>query len=160
MYQANILQFGIDQLIDASVSEYKAFIVWLVFVTTINQLIIYCMLQCVTYLQLPLLLASCNVSIAISLNFFINFGHVLIKEPTTQNLCKLVYKVISYAIKHKHPRQRSAFTYCEDEIPSRIDFDKSKYREPFTTKQVEDVKTSIRIIVYSLHGWMCHLQHK
>ena len=40
MYQANILQFGIDQLIDASVSEYKAFIVWLVFVTIINQLII------------------------------------------------------------------------------------------------------------------------
>ena len=63
-----------------------------------------------------------------------------------------MYKVFSYAIKHKHPRQRSAFTYCEDEIPSRIDFCKSKFGGPFTTEQVEDVKTSIRIIVVLLTG--------
>ena len=46
MYQANIPQFGIDQLIEASVSEYKAFVVWLVFVAMGSQLIMYCMLQC------------------------------------------------------------------------------------------------------------------
>ena len=65
----------------------------------------------------------------------------------TQNPFKLIYKVIRYAIKQKHPRCRSAFTYCEDELPSRIDFGKSKYGGPFTTEQVEDVKTFLRLLL-------------
>jgi len=48
---------------------------------------------------------------------------------------------------YKYPRQRSAFTYWEDKIPSRIDLAKSKYGGPFTTEQVEDVKTFFRILV-------------
>jgi hypothetical protein len=58
----------------------------------------------------------------------------------------LIYKVIKFAIVTKHPRCRSAFTYCEDELPSRIDFGKSKYGGPFTTEQVEDVKTFLRLL--------------
>ena len=71
-------------------------------------------------------------------------------EPVTQNPFKLVYSVVRYAIKHKHPECRSAFTYCEDESPSRIDFGKSKYGGPFTTEQVEDVKTFLRLILVIL----------
>ena len=71
----------------------------------------------------------------------------LIKEPVTQNPLKLIYKVLRYAVKTKHLRQRSAFTYWEDELPSRIDFGKSKYGGPFTTEQVEDVKTFLRLLV-------------
>ena len=48
--------------------------------------------------------------------------------------------------RHKYPLQRSAFTYCDDEIPSRIDYAKERYRGPFTTEQVEDVKTIVRIL--------------
>ena len=55
-------------------------------------------------------------------------------------------KVIKFAIVTKHPRCKSAFTYCEDELPSRIDFGKSKYGGPFTTEQVEDVKTLLRLL--------------
>ncbi len=58
----------------------------------------------------------------------------------------MIYKVIKFAIITKHPRCRSAFTYCEDELPSRIDFGKSKYGGPFTTEQVEDVKTLLRLL--------------
>ena len=43
---------------------------------------------------------------------------------------------------NKHPRCRSAFTYCEDELPSHLDLGKHKYGEPFTTEQVEDSKHS------------------
>ncbi len=59
----------------------------------------------------------------------------------------LIYKVIKYALKYKHPRCRSAFTYCEDELPSRIDFGKHKYGGPFTTEEVENVKTFLRLII-------------
>jgi hypothetical protein len=71
---------------------------------------------------------------------------ILIKEPVVQNPYKLAYKVIKYALKNKHPQRRSAFTYCEDELPSRLDFGKSKYGGPFTTEQVEDVKTFLRVL--------------
>ena len=71
----------------------------------------------------------------------------MVKEPVTQNPFSQIYKVINYAIKNKHPQRRSAFTYCEDELPSRIDFGKSKYGGPFTTEQVEDVKTFLRLLI-------------
>ena len=71
----------------------------------------------------------------------------LIIEPVTQNPFKLIFKVLRYAIKTKQPRRRSAFTYWEDELPSRIDFGKSKYGGPFTTEQVEDVKTFLRLLI-------------
>ena len=76
----------------------------------------------------------------------------LVQEPVTQNPFKLIYKVLHYAIKNKRPRYRSAFTYCEDELPSRIDFGKSKYGGPFTTEQVEDVKTFLRLIIITAIG--------
>ena len=84
--------------------------------------------------------------------FYITLKQTLIKEPTTQNPFSLVYRVIKYAIKHKYPRQRSAFTYCEDALPSHIDFGKSKYGGPFTTEHVEDVKMFFRIIPLLLVG--------
>ena len=51
----------------------------------------------------------------------------------TRNPFELIYKVFKYVIKTKHPRQRSAFTYWEDNPPLRIDFGKIKYGGPFTT---------------------------
>ena len=60
-------------------------------------------------------------------------------ENIMGNPYKLVYGVIRFAIKHKHPIKRSAFTYCNDERPSRIDYGKQSYGGPFTTEQVEDV---------------------
>ena len=96
-----------------------------------------------------MLICAC-ITTAISVLFM--FDSKLMKEPTTQNPFKLIYKVIHYAIKHKHPLRRSAFTYCEDELPSRIDFGKSKYGGPFTTEQVEDVKTFLRLLLFTIIG--------
>ena len=77
----------------------------------------------------------------------------MIKEPVTGNPFRPIFSVIKYAIKTKQPRLRSAFTFHEDEHPSRIDFGKRKYGGPFTTEQVEDVKTFLRLIlVISLSG--------
>ena len=76
----------------------------------------------------------------------------MIKEPVTQNPFKLVYQVLKYAIRNKRPRCRSAFTYCEDELPSRIAFGKSKYGGPFTTEQVEYVKAIFRLLPIAFLG--------
>ena len=45
-----------------------------------------------------------------------------------------------------NPVRRSAFTYYEDELPSRLDLGKEKYGGPFTTEQVENVKAFIGIV--------------
>ena len=54
--------------------------------------------------------------------------------------------MLNYARKHKFPERRSAFTYWEEDYPSRIDLGKDKYGGPFTVEEVEDVKTTFRMI--------------
>ena len=76
----------------------------------------------------------------------------LIKEPVSQNPFKLIYKVSKFAIKTKHLKRQSAFTYCEDEPIYRINYGKSKYGGPFTTEQVEDVKTFYRVLPMIILG--------
>ena len=69
-----------------------------------------------------------------------------IDHRQNHNPLKTVYRVLKFAKQHKYPVQRSAFTYWEEEIPSRIDLGKTKYGGPFTTEEVEDVKTFFRIL--------------
>ena len=146
-FQANIIQFGVDQLIDASTTEIISFVHWYTWVV-VSSRVVYLLTTCTCpqyncKLIVPLLLCM-SISIVLCLIFLCK--NLLIKEPVTQNPFKLIYKVMKYAIKNRRPRQRSAFTYCEDEVPTRIDFGKRKYGGPFTTEQVEDVKTFFRVI--------------
>ena len=68
-------------------------------------------------------------------------------EPAHQNPYKTVYDVIRFVKNHKHPLRPSAFTYCDNYIPSRLDFAKERYGGQFTTEQVENVKTFFRILL-------------
>ena len=153
-FQANIIQFGLDQLYDASTTEIKTFITWHIFTIFGCGVILDFALSCVgtKYKTVTLLLVCAHLSVAVILLVCFKDSPWLIKEPVIQNPFKLIYKVINYAIKNKHPRQRSSFTYCEDDLPSRIDFGKSKYGGPFTTEQVEDVKTFLRLFPIAVLG--------
>ena len=91
------------------------------------------------YFLLPLL---CTLSILSDCCF----KHWLVKEPVTSNPLKLFHQVLKYAVKNKYPRLRNTFTYWEDKPYSRIDLGKTKYGEPFTTEQVEDVKIFFRFL--------------
>ena len=141
----NSLQFGIDQLTDASVSEITSYISWytwnFMLASTTGAIFTTCRTHytSVSYFVLPL---SCTLSILSDCCF----SHWLVKEPVTTNPLKLINQVLKYAMKNKHPRLRSAFTYWEDKPYSRIDLGKNKYGGPFTIEQVEDVKTFFRIL--------------
>ena len=53
--------------------------------------------------------------------------------------------------KHKGPvGHPSAFAYCDEFKPSRLDYAKQRYGGPFTTSDVEDVKTLIRVFLDDL----------
>ena len=147
-FQAIVIQFGVDQLNDASTTEITSFVAWYTWTVVSSNIVssFINMLTCIDSkynLMGPLVIAMCLTVVVIT-NYL--FSNQLIKEPVTQNPFKLVYKVVRYAIKTKHPRQRSAFTYWEDDPPSRMDFGKVKYGGPFTTEQVEDVKIFIKVL--------------
>ena len=149
-FQANIIQFGVDQLFDASSGEIKTFVMWYTWGFLSSGWMVHTIIMYASdkFKILASLLMCLNLTVAVSLNLI--FKNVLIIEPVTRNPFKLVYDVIKYAVKNKSPKLRSAFTFCEDEKPSRIDFGKMKYGGPFTTEQVEDIKTLFRIIIVSL----------
>ena len=69
-----------------------------------------------------------------------------IVDSARPNPYKLVYSVTKFSHQHKVPVHRSAFTFCEDEVPSGLDLGKDKYGGPFTTEQVEDVKAFYGIL--------------
>ena len=164
-FQANVIQFGIDQLTDASSTDISSFIVWYTW-TFFSSVVPYLLLEKESSSVYRALLPATSLSLVLCLDLL--FNNLLVKEPITRNPFKLIYGVIKYMMRHKQPQQRSAFTYCEDEIPSRIDFGKSKYGGPFTTEQVEDVKTFFRMLVVisigSAVGLVCAVvqypQHK
>ena len=152
-FQANVIQFGVDQLCDASSMEIKTFVTWYswTIISSVATVSTACLYISKKYKLLVHLLVCLKLTLAVSLGIL--FNKVLIKEPVTQNPFKTVYGVIKYALKHKSPRLRSAFTYTgEEDLPSHIDFGKSKYGGPFTTEQVEDVKTLFRVVMVFLVG--------
>ena len=53
---------------------------------------------------------------------------------------------MKFALQHKKPLRRSAFTFCENSFPSRLYFCKQRYGGPFTTEQVEDVKVLFNML--------------
>ena len=73
--------------------------------------------------------------------------HWFYTDTGQENPYKTVFQVLNFARKHKYPLRRSAFTYCDDTIPSRIDFAKGRFGGPFSVEQVENVKTFHRILV-------------
>jgi peptide/histidine transporter 3/4 len=52
-------------------------------------------------------------------------------------------------VQHKYPAKggRNAFTYWENEIPTRIDYAKEKYGGPYSHENVETVKTFLRVVI-------------
>ena len=145
---ANIIQFGMDQLYDSPMEESALFIIWFVFtsylgfaifklgwIETAGSFLLYTsLLSALLILVVSLCVAQCKRQ-----SWFLI-------DPGSRNPYKMVYRVIRFAMQHKAPVHRSAFTYCEDELPTRIDLGKEKYGGPFSTEQVEDVKAFLGIL--------------
>ena len=157
-FTANVVQFGMDQLHDSPGEDRTLFIHWYVWTyygsTLVGQLswsslIIFSYrngLQIiVSSLLAPILLTLLTV-LPITLCLVRRRRRWFLIEPGQYNPYKLVYRVTKFARQHKIPLHRSAFTYCEDEVPMGLDLGKEKYGGPFTTEQVEDVKAFYGIL--------------
>ena len=156
IFLINAFQFGMDQLHDSPTEDSILFIHWYVWIYYSGTLITETALNLLFYdsynfnyfddLRISGLCTAVMVLfdflslISLSLCVVHYWKVCFLLEPAETNPYKLVYKATKFVYQHKVPLRRSAFTYCSEELPSRMDVGKHKYGGPFTTKQVEDVK--------------------
>ena len=163
LFQTSAIQFGIDQMVEAPSEQLSSFIYWYYWASRVGNIGVF-------YLVLLLKLYPCTstysyltaclslmqiVFVLISIiTFHVSHRHMNIERLQRYNPIKMVYEVLHYAWTHKYPTNRSAFTYWETNMPSRIDLGKHQYGGPFTTEQVEDTKTLFRVtlLLFSLFG--------
>ena len=180
MFESTVIQFGTDQMIEASSNQLSTFIHWYywslyignicidIIITGVGSYFSYCHLKLtrpfwyskflpiVKWLCLPLGTPQCCLCcITLLLLYLKKFKNYLNIEPVGANPVKQIIDVLNYAYHHKYPVRRSALSYYQNTYPSRIDFGKVQYGGPFTNEQVEDTKTVLRLLVLlaSLFGF-------
>ncbi len=158
LFHANIIQFGMDQLINLPTQKSVDYIhinYWLhaminlpiTILRTSGVVIMYNPSDTSTVVILQAFFTVSVILLIVILFIVDKYKRLFLDEKLTHNPYKLVYDVIKYAAMHQKFKRRSAFTYCEDDPISRIDHGKTRYGGPFTTEQVEDVKVSFRIVL-------------
>lgn len=195
LFQANAIQFGCSQMLEASSEKLSGFIHWYYWSSQIGSILIYYTSTVVSliyqqlqtnmsnmsyieeemgegeevgketnglengfyYVTVCIGVVQCVTTLAGTVTIHVSKKYLNIEHNTKHNPIGTVYKVLKYACRHKYPVNRSAFTYWEDKTPSRIDVGKDKYGGPFTTEEVEDTKTFLRISVLLMSLFGLHL---
>ena len=153
VFEANAIQFGMDQMLEASSSQLSTFIHWYYFsrsvaiglltliLASIAAGIVFhsdCFIHISNIEQAHTAVLSHSVALlpvlttaslqlvmpAISVLLLICCKKHLTIEPAGYNPFTTVYKVLKYAWQHKCPENRSAFTYWKEDIPPRVDLGK------------------------------------
>ena len=147
-FYANVLAYGIDQLMAAPSNKIRAFIYWYVWALILagNTTSVTTFLPITTYhigtLSISVIaFALLTLSLCLHFHLYHKFDNIAINNPY-----RTVYKIVKYAFQNKLPCNRSALTYWENEIPKRIDYAKDKYGGPYTHEEVENVKTFFYIL--------------
>ncbi len=164
-FYANIIQFGMDQLYESPADHQSLYIYWFVWLESLSEFIasgslsIWHSVEQISsinsHYKAVMICATCALVLLIIATFVIfvisQCASIVKKDwflilSANINPYRLVYKVTRFAWQHKVPIRRSAFTYCEDEIPSGLDLGKAKYGGPFSVEQVENVKAFYGIL--------------
>ena len=142
-FQANIIQFGIDQLIDATSTEISSFIMWYTMSTLVCGIVVNYSSYCTPDYVTVLVIALC-LTLAIGSDFILNHwlekDHVIHYNP----LC-LIAKVVYFTVRNRR-RYGQSFHSQRHSILTNLDITKRVYAGPFTNEQVEDVKTFFRVL--------------
>ena len=181
MFESTVIQFGTDQMIEASSAQLSTFIHWYYWSLYIGSVCINVIFigmaqyfsQCkinINHIKnlhdnnenLYVLILICSIqcilcSITLLLLYLKKFKNYLNIEPVGINPVKQIIDVLKYAYHHKYPVRRSALSYYQNTYPSRLDFGKVQYGGPFTNEEVEDTKTVLRLLVLLLSLFGFHL---
>ena len=182
LFESTAIQFGMDQMLEASSDKLSTFIHWYYWSSNLGKLVIVFISYAVVMyfdrmmklnitrpmylLEYQIEVANTAVLLCVGLQLvcactglcvLVRYKRQLNIDRTGEHPLKLIYRVLRYAWNHTCPENRSAFTYWEEDIPPRIDLGKLKYGGPFTIEEVEDTKTFFRIILLLLSLLGFHL---
>ena len=180
MFESTVIQFGTDQMIEASSAQLSLFTHWYYWSLYVGNFCINVIVfgiskyisQCYIHIQqlessniniLLYILAhiciiqSISCCIVLLLLYSKKLKNYINIEPAGVNPIKQIIDILKYAYHHKYPVRRSALSYYQNTYPSRIDFGKVQYGGPFTNEQVEDTKTVLRLLVLLLSLFGFHL---
>ena len=151
-FNANLIQFGMDQLHDSPMDHQSLFIHWYIWVYYLAEFVsrlpweFFHISNLTAFVLWPFIVI---VMLLLSIVFLI-VAHCrsswFLIDSARVTPYRLVYEITKFAQRHKTPLHRSAFTYWEEELPTGLDLGKDKYGGPFTTEQVEDVKAFYGIL--------------
>ena len=164
-FYSNMTQLSLNQLQDAPSHTLGIFLHWCVWVDLLG--------ECVESIIFFLLSSNClndsadqpgkiieNTGYVMTSLVLIFLTFLLILNCFTKrwyyaadiryNPYKMVLDVLKYVRTHKYPTRHSAMHWTNGEQPSRFDFAKDCYGGPFTSSQVEDVKTLGRVVLVLL----------
>jgi len=151
--QANILPFACEQLFGAYSEELSSLFHWYFWTRNIGSALF--ILSEFTFgaffvendyhrASIMLTVATANISLALIILFCCKRSFVVRNE--IRDPLKLVFNVTRFARKAKFDPFESAFNINKDP-PPRLDLAKRRYGGPFTTEQVENVKTFYRVLL-------------
>ena len=146
LFDANAIQFGLDQMLEASTGQLIAFIQWYYWCHKVGMLVLfYLSIIGFGYLSSSrndtLHLQDSNqwagyfatafsfiqlVCFAIGLCIFLCSRKYFYVMIAGLHPLRMVYRVLRYKRQHRIPENRSAFTYREEDIPSHINLGKEK----------------------------------
>ena len=154
-FLSNIIHLGIDQLIDASASEITSFISWYTLTLYASGTALHFITDCIvdtdTFYIKIFFVAVC-LTVALCLDFL--FHHILVNEPVVHGKSlQVIMGVIRYTIRNRHLRYSLSVT-TNNVVPSRFEVAKHMHGGPFTSQQVDNVRTFLwmltLIATYSL----------
>ena len=147
-FTAAMLPFLSDQIIGANADELSAVVYWFLwmeyFAFALNTILTSFPISPTTLTQVISVPCAAVPILILSSAFLCK--QLLDRTHKVTNPIKIIIQVLYYAKKHRYPERRSAFTYMDEEQPTRIDFGKEKFGGPFTEEEVEDVKTVLRLL--------------
>ena len=149
-FAISMLPFIIDQMIGASADDISAIVQWFYFSKSLGISLTYLLIFLPIEQLKQYRLVICLMIIFLCLSSVLITDCVCHKwldiHYKSSSPFKTIFKVLDYARKTKYPEHRSAFTYIDEEEPSRLDYGKHKFGGPFTEEEVEDVKTIFRLL--------------
>lgn len=123
-FNANVIQFGMEQLHDSPTDHQSIYIYLYVWVLYVVQVLIQQPWNFLLYdfttsmVFFSVLGVSPFIMIAVSLCVAHRNKKWFLINPARINPYKLLIRITRFARHYKVPIRRSAFTYCEDEIPT------------------------------------------
>lgn len=151
---SNFLQFGITQLEFASSTTIRAYVRWFTFTSFSTGILPQLLALLFTSLDHILIINAVYLMIMIiTLSIVYTMrGSIIMESLSRVDAVTLIYRVLKYAWAHNSPVRPSAYSYSHGPA-TRLDFAKTVFGGPFTTQQVEDVKSFWYLLLIPL----CHI---